>query len=51
MACSDCIAGMSESPYSLSIEWKGALKQPQYLTLIIELLEILLGCGVGQKET
>ena len=51
VACSDCIAGMSESPYSLSIEWKGALKQPQYLTLIIELLEILLGCGVGQKET
>lgn len=26
MACLDCIAGMSESPYSLSIEWKGALE-------------------------
>ena len=26
MACSNCIAGMSESPYSLSIEWKGAVE-------------------------
>ena len=35
MACSNCIAGMSESPYSLSIEWKGAVEANHSLSVTL----------------